>query len=74
MELLVLSNITGVITQGCGDNRPEWIETYKVMYSNDGLDWQHVTKKGTPDPMVGLAYTLWNSCLFNPVSLTNCIS
>ena len=34
-------HITGVITQGCA-SYSEWVTTYKVDFSNDGVTWQYV--------------------------------
>ncbi|XP_072045176.1 uncharacterized protein [Amphiura filiformis] len=34
--------ITGIISQGGGDNAPYWVESFEVEYSEDGIDWWYI--------------------------------
>ena len=50
--------ITGVITQGGGDQRG-WVSRYLVTYSDDGQKWHQVTEgKGNPSQVSGKQQTL----------------
>ena len=42
--MIVLSQITGLITQGRAGKR-EWVSAYMVSFSTDALHWQYVTDK-----------------------------
>lgn len=37
--------VTGVATQGLGKRVGEWVKTYRVAYSDDGVTW-HVLRNG----------------------------
>ncbi|XP_038060094.1 uncharacterized protein LOC119731137 [Patiria miniata] len=53
VNLTSLHIMSGLRTQGCG-NQEAWIETYKLAYSNDSLDWRYVTDKdGAPRLFLG---------------------
>ena len=38
-------NVTRIATQGCG-RRPEWVQSYKLQYSDDGENFQYYMETG----------------------------
>ncbi|CAH3158948.1 unnamed protein product, partial [Porites evermanni] len=38
-------NVTRIATQGCG-REEEWVTSYKLQYSNDGVNFQYYMEKG----------------------------
>lgn len=42
LSVFLVSQVTGVITQGRGDGS-EWVSEYLVSYSPDGESWNYVT-------------------------------
>ena len=36
-----ITRVTGVATQGRGDNYQQWVTAYKIMYSNDKRVWKY---------------------------------
>jgi hypothetical protein len=45
VDLLKETNVTGVATQGRG-RYPQWVTTYRILYSNDGNTWTTYEEDG----------------------------
>lgn len=68
--------VTGVATQGLGKSVGEWVKTYRVGYSDDGVKW-HVMRNGGRKK-VGREYnhscgnrtstTIWQPCWRNEIA------
>ena len=48
-------NVTRIATQGCG-REEEWVTSYKLQYSNDGVNFQYYMEKGQNTEKVSITY------------------
>jgi len=48
-------NVTRVATQGCG-REEEWVTSYKLQYSNDGVNFQYYMEKGQNTEKASVTY------------------
>ena len=49
VDLLELTHVTGVITQGRENHAVQWVTSYKVKYSRDGSSWGTVQDADSAD-------------------------
>ena len=54
IDLSSIKYVKGTVTQGSGKAHYEWVETYKVSVSTDGVNYNFITETGTT-PNIGSA-------------------
>ncbi|GIY74808.1 EGF-like repeat and discoidin I-like domain-containing protein 3 [Caerostris extrusa] len=52
VDLGFIQNVYGVVTLG-RHGHPEWVKSYKVLYSNDGLTFRYVGEDGIKEKIFG---------------------
>ena len=54
IDLSSIKYVKGTVTQGSGKSHSEWVKTYKVSVSTDGVNYNFITETGTT-PNIGSA-------------------
>ena len=51
------TNVTRIATQG-GSDLDQWVETYKLQYSDDGVNYQYYREQGATEDKVVYNFSL----------------